>query len=198
MDESLQPPQRTWGDTAHTLARAGIGTLPIIGNAGTELFTAIVTPPLEKRRESWRARIGERIIALETAGYLKAEDVENNEPFISAVTRASQMAMATHDQEKLDMLANAALNAAIGQETDEAKRQLFLRFVDELTVWHIRLLKYLQDTTAARAARGLSPKSILLAGSIRHVLDGAFPELERDETLRTSCNPNWRHGVLLA
>ena len=51
--KKYQPPTKTIGDAAHTIARASVGTIPIAGAAASELLNTILTPPIEKRRCEW-------------------------------------------------------------------------------------------------------------------------------------------------
>ena len=44
------PNKTTKGDIAHSIAKSGIGAIPVIGSLASEIFGLIVTPPLEKRR----------------------------------------------------------------------------------------------------------------------------------------------------
>jgi hypothetical protein len=41
------------GDYAYAAAKAGLGSIPIIGAAASELLGFIITTPLEKRRQKW-------------------------------------------------------------------------------------------------------------------------------------------------
>jgi hypothetical protein len=50
MRKGLEP---TKGDVAHTLAKAGIAAIPIVGSPLAELFAAIISAPLMKRRDHW-------------------------------------------------------------------------------------------------------------------------------------------------
>ena len=55
MDEKLaEIPKSTKTDHLHTMVRAGLGMLPVVGNPAAELFNSIITPPIEKRRDEWR------------------------------------------------------------------------------------------------------------------------------------------------
>jgi hypothetical protein len=82
--------------------------------------------------------------------------------------QASQIAVGTHQQEKLEMLRNAVLNVATGQSTDDSLQTMFLNFVDVFTVWHMRVLRF------AQAPPG---NSNLMAGALARILEDAFPEL---------------------
>ena len=54
MTKTHDVPEATLGDRLHTLAKAGIASIPVIGAAASELFTVTLAPPLEKRRVEWR------------------------------------------------------------------------------------------------------------------------------------------------
>lgn len=37
-------------DIPYSLIKAGLGSIPLLGSAAIELFSLVITPPLEKRR----------------------------------------------------------------------------------------------------------------------------------------------------
>ena len=80
--------------------------------------------------------IGEKLNELEENKF-DLEKLKNDENFISVMMNASQMALRTHQEEKLDALRNAILNVAKGEAPDESVQHLFLNFVDFFTapVW---------------------------------------------------------------
>ena len=57
-DDKLEVPNKSIGDTAHAIAKAGISAIPVIGGPAAELFQYVVQPPLEKRREKWMRQVG--------------------------------------------------------------------------------------------------------------------------------------------
>ena len=71
-DEELTPPETSGGDHAHAVTRAGLSSIPLVGGAAAELFSALVTPPLEARLEGWRETVGE---ALQTIDEPRAPDL---------------------------------------------------------------------------------------------------------------------------
>jgi hypothetical protein len=166
-DKKLSPPKKSKGDAVHTVARAGLSALPVIGGPAVELLQAVIQPPLEKRREAWMEDVGTKLHELEERG-LKIEDLQNNEQFISAVLYASQLALRTHRQEKLDALRNAVLNIASGQAPEEALQHIFLNMVDSLTVLHIQVLKVFQAP---------NPPEHMSMGGLSNVLEHSMPAL---------------------
>ena len=160
-------PKRSAGDVAHAITKAGLSIVPVVGGPAVELFQYVIQAPLEKRREEWMARIGEGISKLVSEGP-NLEALRDNEQFVSVVMQATQIAVRTHQQEKLEMLRNAVLNVATGKSTDESLQTMFLNFVDVFTEWHVRMLRFAQAPPGNRDA---------MMGGLSHVLEGAFPEL---------------------
>jgi len=95
--------------------------------------------------------LAERISELEAVlkGF-SARKLVDDPVFVSTLLRASQQAMTSHQKEKLDALRNAIINSAMPDRPDENLQQIFLTYIDDLTVWHIHALRYL----AAPGERG--------------------------------------------
>ena len=165
--KKIEMPKAAKGDTAHVIAKAGLSAIPIVGGPAAELFQHVVQPPLEKRRLEWMAAVGERLEELEKDG-LKLEDLENNEQFISTVMHASQIALRTHQQAKLDALRNAVLNVALGQAPEEALQHLFLTFVDSFTGLHLQILAFFQTPPSSAG---------MYMGGLANVLEQGIPSL---------------------
>ena len=64
MTKTHDVPETTLGDRLHTLAEAGIASIPVVGAAASELFTVILVPPLEKRRVE-RKVVANRVFQME-------------------------------------------------------------------------------------------------------------------------------------
>lgn len=172
-------PKPTAGDLAHAVVKAGISSLPYVGSIAAELFQQVVQPPLDRRRVQWMEQMAERLRILEAKGVSLA-DLQNNEMFITAMLNASHAAMRTHQIEKLSALRNAVTNVALGQTPDETTQHLFLRFIDEFSEMHLRVLLF------ARAPR---PSANILSGGLGAVLEDNIPSLRGHSSL---CDQLWR------
>lgn len=175
--EKYQPPKPEVGDAAHTLARAGISAIPVIGGVGVELFSAIVQPPLERRRNEWMKEIGDGLKSLEDADLVRLADLSENDIFLDAVLSASQAAMRTSQDEKKKALRNAVLNAALPSPPEESRQQFFFHIIDIFTVWHLRLLKLFQDPAHWFIENEKEWPNIAIGG-LDSILESAFPELQ--------------------
>ncbi len=136
--------KKTKGDYALSIAKAGLGSIPVIGAAASELLGIIVTPPLEKRRQKWMEEVGKRLKSLEDKGY-ELEELKENEIFLDTVLSATQIALRNSNKEKLEYLKNAIINTAITETTDESLIHIFLSLIDTFTIWHIRILCLFSD-----------------------------------------------------
>ena len=143
--DKFKVPKPNRKDIAHTLTRAGIGSIPILGAAASELFNLIVSPSLEKRRIKWMEDVAEYLKKLEQKNAISFEELSQNEAFINATLHASQIALRTSQKEKLKALRNAVINSAFSSSPDEDTQQIFLNLVDTFSQWHLRLLKFLKD-----------------------------------------------------
>ena len=86
-DKNLEVPKPTATDAAHAVVRAGLGAVPFAGAgaAAAELFSAIVSPPIERRRTEWMERVGIALKELEERAGVNLEALQGNEVFIDAV-----------------------------------------------------------------------------------------------------------------
>ena len=178
MTKTHDVPEATLGDRLHTLAKAGIASIPYVGAAASELFTVILAPPLEKRRVEWMNDVAERLKELEERGELHLENLQGNETFITTVMQASQVAIRNHQSEKREAIRNAVLNAALPNPPEESLQQLFINQIDTFTVWHIRLLDLFKDPSAWFERNDRTPPNFSIASSLEQLLVAAWPELK--------------------
>jgi len=141
-----------------------------------ELFTSVVAPPLEKRRDEWMQNVGEALQELQTERGIDPEDLRSNEGFVDTVLQASQAALRTSQQEKRDALRNAILHAALPSAPDQSLQQMFVSWVEVLTVWHLRILNLFDDPPGWFAREGKRTPELVM-GSLSAVLEDAYPEL---------------------
>ena len=167
-------------DHVHTFTRAGLGSLPVVGNAAVELFNSVVTPPLERRRDEWRKSVGERLERLEIEKRLNLEKLGENDEFIDAVLKATQAAMRTSHEEKLEALRNAVVNTALSTPIRESLQQIFIQWVDELTADHIRFLELFRDPPGWFSRHGKTPPQFAISSSLSQLLEHALPDIAKD------------------
>lgn len=175
--DDLTPPEPDSADVGHTLAKALMSAVPYIGGPAAELFAVAIVPPLERRRHAWMSVVAERIRKLEANGVsVSFESLAANEEFVTAIMQATHIALRNHQREKLEALQNSVLNVTVGRSPPEDLLMVYLHFVDTLTVWHLKILRFFQDPRAYADERGVEFPS-WSGGGPSNVLEHTFPEL---------------------
>lgn len=179
MNKITDQPQESASDVAYAVVKAATSAVPVVGGPAAELLGLIFNPPLERRRKAWLNLLAD---AVETIGKqvaeLTPERLSQNEAFVSTALHATQVAVRTHQQEKLEALRNAVVNAGLLQAPDESIQQIFLDYVDEFTPWHLRILAFFDAPVEwARAQNIVLPDPHWYSGSPSQALETAMPEL---------------------
>jgi hypothetical protein len=182
-DEKLyDPPRETIGDHLHTLARAGLGAIPVVGDAAIELFRWLLTPPFERRQKAWMESIAQGLRGLEYSKGVNLEALQGNDTFIDTVLMATQTALRNNQADKIQALRNGVLNAALPNSPEQAIQQIFLTFIDSFTVWHLRILKLFDDPGRWFSENGRT--GLTVTGSALHnILEEAYPEMKERRML---------------
>lgn len=120
--------------------------------------------PLQKRRDCWIQAIALRLVVMER--YVKDfrwQRLQDKEEFVTIAAQASQIAMRTHQQEKLEALRSAVTNSAIGSGNDFGVESMFLQFIDRFTVEHITWLKHYHNYQKGRKPPGSADLENMIA-----------------------------------
>ena len=111
-------------------------------------------------------------------------DLQGNEAFVTTVLATSILAIKTHQAEKLESFRHAIVNSVLPGAPDEFEQMTFLRYIDELTPLHVRVLTLLDDPRGWFDRHGIPQPNFMSAG-IGAVLDPGVPELggRKDQVL---------------
>jgi hypothetical protein len=176
-------PKASGWDHAHTLARAGLSAIPVVGGVAKEFFNAIIAPPLTKNLIEWMESLENDLHKLEDKfdGF-KIEDLKEDKIFATKFSYALQIAIRNHRAEKLVALRNTILNSALSSSTnpEEDLQHMFFNFIDTFTPWHLKILKFFDDPKNWLEQNKINFPLSSLGYSTRQVLEHAFPELRRD------------------
>jgi hypothetical protein len=175
-------PEPTEADVALGAGRVALAAIPFVGGSITEVLSLVLAPAVVRRRDTWLKELANGLEEAERRidGFT-VESLTQDEAFVSAVIEATRSAISTHKDEKRDALRNGLLNIALHRSTDEDQQQTFLRYIDELTVWHIRILRLFQDPPKQLATKGVRPNYYI--GGPEQVLLDVFPELREKRNL---------------
>jgi len=134
------PPNRTGADVTHAVIKAVVGAVPYAGSALSVLMETVFAPPVERRRELWLRSLAQAVDELQRIHGLTAEALSDNDSFISAAVQATQIALRSHQDEKLQALQAAVVSAGSPHAPADTRQSVYLRLVDELTPAHLRIL----------------------------------------------------------
>jgi hypothetical protein len=196
-DDLSVVPSQTKGEVAQALVRTGLSFVPLAGAPLAELVGLVLQPALEHRREEWLQRLGSAVQEIrDRPGAPTIEELSQNEVFVTVVLNATVAAMRTHQEGKLDALRAAVMNAALPMAPDEHTQLMFIRFVDELTALHLRILSYLRDPPGWFALYDI-PRPNISMGARSAILESALPELkDRSDVYTQAVNELSARGLL--
>lgn len=126
--------KKTINEVGLATVKGGVGLIPIVGPLFSELIGVFTNKKSQQRFEKWASMVEIRLEKLER----KID--ENNEMFYSAMVKTTQIVAKTHQDEKLQYLANALINSATST-LEEDKIQHFLELIERYTPSHIKTLK---------------------------------------------------------
>jgi len=179
-EKKYKVPEAGAGDVGHSLVKAGISSLPIVGAAASELLSLIVSPSLEKRKSEWMEMVGNGLLDLEQKMGIVLEDLHNNDKFIDAAMDATQIALRTSQREKLNALRNALLNSVLPNSPDESLQKMFFSFIDIFTLYHIKLLELFQNPKKWFERHGIKYPEFYISSSLSQLIEKAFQGLKRE------------------
>ena len=183
MDEQ---PEKETKDYAYGATKAGLSAIPLIGGSLTAIFETIFSSPIDKRKEEWLTMLVETVNELcEKVEGLTPEKLSNNPEFISIYLQASNIAIRTHNEEKLKALNAAVKNSVLQKDLDESKKMIFLRLIDQMTPFHIKVFHFLSFTEQyVKELDSRQPKNQSTHwGSIGNVWDAYFEEVKTGNAL---------------
>jgi hypothetical protein len=118
--------------------------MPGVGPAVAESLGTIVGYRSKVALENWLSKLHERMLDLGDR-VTTLESSEKANEVCSIVISAGQAVVKCHQAEKLEALQAAVLNTAISPMENADERAVFVRYIDELTPTHLRMLRIISD-----------------------------------------------------
>ncbi len=142
MTQELQAPLDEGEGRDMMVVKIALGFVPWVGGALSEVV-GHVNNNLARRQEFWMVQVSEAINALQNRSDLSIDDLMKNEAFTSFLLQATPIALRNHQQAKISVLKNALISVGNPEFSDEDLAFQFLRYIDEITVSHFSILKYI-------------------------------------------------------
>lgn len=171
------PSAKSSGDIVREVGKAIASAVPLAGGPLQVLFENVFSAPIEKRKQAWLEQLAEVVTEVErrVKGLTPAR-LAANDAFITVAMQASQMAIRNHQEEKLRALRNAVLNSALPNPPQEDEQMIFLRLIDQLTPWHLRVLGLFDSPVEWMEKNGIIYPGWGLGG-VSTVIEHCFQEL---------------------
>ena len=179
-------PKKKTEDYAYGATKAGLSAIPFVGGSLTAIFETIFSSPIDKRKEEWLKMLANTVDELyKKVDGLTPELLSNNSEFISIYLQASNIAIRTHNQEKLDALNAAVKNTILQKDVDESKKMIFIRLIDQMTPLHFKVLHFLSYTEqyVEKLNSKLPNNTSTHWGSASNVWDESFEEIKSENLL---------------
>lgn len=155
MDFKEELQKTTTGDVIHAVMKGTVSSIPLLGNILSEAFTLAITQPAEIRKENMLILLDERLMELERNS-ISIKSLAENELFLSCTLQATQIAMRTHQKEKIMALINAISNTASISSIDDNIALMYLSYIDLFNEWHLRVLLFFNNPKECYKVRDLS------------------------------------------
>lgn len=136
--QMIEPPSDPKLEAAAAAARGIASAIPFAGGLISEIGNLYLNP-LEKRKKRWAQDVSDALNEIREVLKIMPEQLEKSESFISVLYQATEIAMRNHQSEKLVALRNALVSSAVPDQDYDLEMRM-LKFVDELSLSHIRLL----------------------------------------------------------
>jgi hypothetical protein len=128
-------------DFGESNLRALVDCIPF-GGLLTNNINFLVKPSIEKRKEKWLNLIVDSINVLSD----KIDNINKmfqDETFVTFIINTTQSAMRTQQDEKIIMYKNVLINSYICKQIDLDKKMIFLNWLDNLTLTHMKVLSFM-------------------------------------------------------
>jgi hypothetical protein len=175
---------------------AGVSAVPIVGGPLAVVIATVFGYAYSKRIDRWREELTAAVQYLMDHQGVTVEDLADNDDFLDAVATASRIATATSSEDKRRRLRNALINIGNGSAPQADKQAIYLRYVDELTTAHMRLLDFMIDPPGYCERHGVEWPNIV-AGGLNSIIEVALPDLAGDRPfLETLGSDLSRQGLI--
>ena len=171
------PKSKRAGDIAREVGRAIVSAIPAAGGPIQVVFENVFSAPIEKRKQAWLEELADVVTELQQrVEGLTQENLAANEVFVTVAMQASQVAIRNHQNEKLEALRNAVMNSGLPNPPEEDEQLIFVRLIDQLTPWHLRLLALLNSPVQWMEQNGVAYPGWGMGG-VSTVIEHCLPDL---------------------
>ncbi len=179
-------------------AKAAIQLVPFAGGSLAEMVGYVGQQFIDKQTDKFAESVLRQLEELAMRMDNLPEHLMINDTFYATFVRLADAARRTSDQEKLDALCYAAVNAALPGAPEESLQQRFVQMAESLTPVHILLLKFFLNPREFGVDVEWRDLDALNrpAGKVWDVIQGHVPGLIRRDVLALFVSDLVSQGLL--
>ena len=133
-------------DRIHSGIKTGLSVVPMAGGPMSEILSAVVGSPINKRLQSYLTSLDYRIKDLEEKGRVTCNELSKNDEFLDILIQSSQIAVRNFSQPiKLECLESAIVNSALSINVQSDEKFTYLHYIDTLTPIQLQILRILDN-----------------------------------------------------
>lgn len=136
-----ESPTESIHEPIKAVGKASVAAIPVLGGFTVELIGYHENHLNRARMRKFLDRIGQAITDLERW----KENLPRDEPLKSTLLEAAEIAVRSHENEKLEALKNAVLNVHMSASVDEYHRSRFMALISRYSALHLRVMKILAE-----------------------------------------------------
>ena len=144
-------PQKDSKDVCFSILKAAINAVPYVGGPATEVMSMFLSSPLEKRRENWLNKVAndlEKLLEKVDEHEEIIKRIQSDDYFITTLSNATQIAILTHHEEKLEALKNITFNVLkVNEISEKIKINSFIFYLERFEPVHLHVLEFLGNFT---------------------------------------------------
>lgn len=125
----------------------GVASELPFGGLFSELWEGLLSP-VEKRRQLWAEEMETALNDLKKRHQRLPKELAEDPVFVSALLRATRIALTTHRKEKIDALRNFITTVGSKAMPDEELQFALMRLLEDLSVGHLEVLSFLESEYA--------------------------------------------------
>jgi hypothetical protein len=182
MDEFHEVERPRIEDFLFKASKMAVGLIPVAGPVLSEVFSYAISDPIQARTNQFVADLNNRVVWLEENRGVETAELLQNDLFLDIVIQATSFATKTSETDKRKALINSITNTALNLNPDEVKTRIFVRVIDSLTGWHLKVLYFINNPK--RCFTDLNkPIPEYYQTSIFSVLKHVYPEFSDQDDL---------------
>lgn len=168
--DQYDPPGEPVPDKIHRIARAAIGALPVLSGTALELLNAFIEDPFQKRRTEWLRALSASLNLVKEQLDAVARNQVRQDAVLTAVLKASDVALRTSDTGVHQRLIAVVLNTIKDETPSEEKLSVYLSTLSQMTSSHLALLRWIGTRQRYEHGTEIQEKERLFLGEVPNVI----------------------------